>query len=626
MSVATRETVDKALAAGNHPFALAELKRLFHASPTLAHAQFVLDRITRIASNVPSLSCRLYLLRSYTLEPVVPLLRAMAALHAVDVSVAVSDFNTYAQEMLDPNSPLYRFGADIAILAVQTRDLIPALWNLEGPIDSGEVQHLLDEAYQTLQSLIRSFRAHSDAHLVLSNFEIPAYPALGILDAQHASSQAEAIQRLNQSLTLLAKEFPGVYIHDYDGLVARIGRLRWHDEHKWLTVRLPIAAENLSFLANDYSRFLLPLCGRINKAVVVDLDNTLWGGVIGEDGLNGIQIGGEYPGAAYLALQRALLRLHHRGIMLAIASKNNPDEALAALRDHPAMLLRPHHFSALRINWDDKAANLRLIASDLNIGVDSLAFLDDNPVERQRIQTALPEVNVIDLPADPMGYADAIYRCPFFERTALSEEDRARSSYYTAEKTRSKLCQQSASLEEFYKSLEMEVEIAPLQRSTVRRVAQLTQKTNQFNLTTRRYNDQQIETIGASPDSAIYTLRVQDRFGDNGIVGVAILHLREKTAEIDTFLLSCRVIGRTIETAFLSFLGAESRRRGKTILQGWYVPTAKNAPAKDFYGSHHFIQPRPNEDPSLWEIQLTATDLPCPPWIKLRVNNSDHPG
>jgi FkbH-like protein len=362
---------------------------------------------------------------------------------------------------------------------------------------------------------------------------------------------------------------------------------------------------------------LLPLSGRVAKALVVDLDNTLWGGVVGEDGLDGIQVGPEYPGAAYLALQRAIQALRHRGVLLAVASKNNPDEALDALDRHPGMLLRSGDFAALRINWNDKARSLREIAEELNIGVDSLAFLDDNPAEREQVRLELPEVTVVELPSDPMGYARALADCPVFERLSLTREDQQRGRLYEDQRQRADLQRASASLEDFLRSLEMEMSMGPVEPASVRRVAQLTQKTNQFNLTTRRYSEQEIDALASDPGARVYQVQVRDRFGDNGLVGVAITRRGADAWEIDTLLLSCRVIGRAVESAMLARLSDDARAAGATRLCGWFLPTAKNAPASDFYPSHGFSLLESSDGATRWEAGLGADRPRCPEWIDL---------
>jgi FkbH-like protein len=439
---------------------------------------------------------------------------------------------------------------------------------------------------------------------------MPPVPAQGILDGHRELGQVAAIQEINRELRHLTAEETGVYLLDYDALIALHGRKFWYDEQKWLSVRLPIAADQLVHLANEWLRFLHPLAGKVCKALVTDLDNTLWGGVIGEEGMDGIKVGPEHPGASYLALQRAILDLFRRGIILAVCSKNNPGEALEALRNHPGMLLRPEHFAALRINWKDKAQNLREIAAELNIGTDSLAFLDDNPVERARVRSELPEVTVIDLPDNPASYSRALRACPAFERLTLSAEDQERGRYYAEQRQRTELQNSSGSLENFYRSLQQQAEVAPVTQQTVGRVAQLTQKTNQFNLTTRRYSEQELVGLAADPAWSLYSVRVKDRFGDNGLVGAAITRHEGETCIIDTFLLSCRVIGRKVESAILAVLVEGARARGAARLEGWFLPTKKNAPARDFYRTHGFRLLQETESGSLWSLPLSEAP-PC---------------
>jgi FkbH-like protein len=331
--------------------------------------------------------------------------------------------------------------------------------------------------------------------------------------------------------------------------------------------------------------------------------------------MQGIRLGADYPGAAFQELQRALLDLSRRGILLAVCSKNNPADAMEALSTHSGMILQPRDFAAMRINWNDKAQNLREIASELNIGMDAIAFLDDNPVERQQVREQAPEAIVIRLPEDPMEYAQTVRDCPWFERLTLSEEDRQRGDFYAAQRERVELEQTVTSREDFYRSLEQVAEIAPVNPQTLARVAQLTQKTNQFNLTTRRYSDQQIAEMASCPGCRVWTLRVKDRYADNGLVGVAILRTEAEICEIDSFLMSCRVIGRTVETALLAHLAADARQQGASLLQGWFLPTKKNAPAQEFYRDHGFEMADRTEEGVLWKLDLHEKEIRTPEWI-----------
>jgi FkbH-like protein len=618
-----RQEIDRLIAEGNAAGATRSLAEVWAHELSPSAASFVVSRFEQMRPQLKLQPFRLAILRSFTVEPMVPLLRAAAFCAGIDLTVHVSDFNAHVQAIMDSGSTLYGFAPDAVILAVQTRDVAPDLWNDFAALGPEDIDRASARVGTEFRDWIRAFRKNSTAHLVVHNLEQPIRSATGLLDAQTKNSQHAAIDRINTELRGVAVAETGVYVFDYDGLVARHGRDAWHDERKWLTVRLPIAASNLNNMVREWMRFLHPLTGKVAKALVVDLDNTLWGGVIGEDGMTGIRLGTEYPGAAFQAVQRALLDLHRRGILLAVCSKNNPEDANEALEKHPGMILKPEHFSAMRINWTDKAQNLREIAAELNIGTDALAFLDDNPIERQQVRSALPEVFVIDLPSDPMEFARIVRDCPVFERLTLSTEDQQRGAMYQAQREREQLEQNISSREDFYRSLQQEIEISPLTKANLARIAQLTNKTNQFNLTTRRYSEQQISELTAKPDWNCFSIRVRDRFGDNGLVGVALTHHQGAVSEIDTLLLSCRVIGRTVETAFLSFLADQARILGATQLQGWFLPTKKNAPARDFYAEHGFTAANRNGDGTLWTLNLATSTLRSPEWIRVHILNGD---
>ena len=543
----------------------------------------------------------------------------MALFHGIDLNVQVGAFNAYSRELLDSDSELYRFNPDAVILATQTRDVLPELWTNDFAAEDSEAQAVRTGA--NIENLIGALRSHSNAHLILNTLEMPAYPNAGILDSQRNTGQSEAIRAVNRRIREAAARHSGVYVLDYDALIARFGRLGWGDESKWLTMRMPLGADSFVHLAREYIRFLLPLCGRVCKALVIDLDNTIWGGIVGEDGLDGIKLGAEYPANAYLEVQRAILDLHRRGIILAICSKNNSEDALEVFRRHDAMLLRLDHFAATRINWKSKAENIRELATELNIGIDALAFLDDNPLEREEVRMLLPEVHVIDLPAGPAHFAAALRGTPVFERLALSQEDRDRGTYYLAEQQRSRLQSSGVALDDYYRSLAMEVEISAVTERTLVRVAQLMRKTNQFNLTTRRYSEQEIAIKAADVAWRVDTLTASDRFGDYGLVGVAITSRNGEVCEIDSFLLSCRVIGRSVETALLSYIAREAAAGGMRTLRGWYLPTRKNVPSKEFYSKHGFRMINESDGKMLFEYDLSK-ELGWPEWVKLRSEGS----
>lgn len=629
MEDTSREQIDRLIDAGEVAGAAAALGRLWQDAPGPAVAAFVVSRFEQLRTGISFTRCRVAILRSFTVEPVVPLLRAMGFIGGIDLDVRLGEFNTYAQEILDTRSWLYAFSPDVVIVAVQTRDIAPGLWSEFADMDRAGALAAVEQALGVFRQLVRTFRQRCAAHLIIHALECPALPAQGVLDGGSELGQVAAIHKINDGIRELARSTNNAYLLDYNALIARRGQANWHDERMWVLARMPIAAGELIHLAREWLRYLHPITGRVCKVLVVDLDNTLWGGVIGEDGIDGIKLDDKSPGAAYRALQRAILDLHRRGVILAVCSKNNPSEAMQAIETHPGMVLRPGHFAAFRINWADKAANLREIAGELNVGLDSIAFLDDNPAERQWVRGQAPQVSVIELSTDSMRFAQALRESPLFERLELTAEDKSRGQFYAEQRMRTELQQSVSSLEDFYRSLQMRVKITPVDARSLSRAAQLTQKTNQFNLTTRRYSEQQLAEMLAAPWTSLgpssghgprwraFTLEVIDRFGDNGIVGVAILSRMEQICQIDTFLLSCRVIGRTVETAFLAALADDAAGAGATKLAGWFVPTKKNAPAEDFYSRHGFLRTQERDGASFWELDLAGRSLASPPWITL---------
>jgi FkbH-like protein len=614
-----RPEIDALIANGEFDLPSRRLAELWRHDPASGTASFVISRLDQISDKIALPKFKLAILRSFTVEPIVPLLRAEAFAYGIDLEVHVCDFNTYVQDVVDPASSLYRFAPNAAVLAVRADQAAPELWRDFADLSPEAARRATEQAIQSYEQCIGAFRKHSQAALIVHTLERPSTPGLGVLDDQSDAGQSGLIRQINRELRRMAAQFRGVYGLDYDALVARHGAAHWHDERKWLMARLPIAANHLVDMAREWMRFIVPLSGRTAKVLVVDLDNTLWGGVIGEDGMTGIKIGPEYPGAAFQALQRALLDLSRKGILLAVCSKNNLDDAMEAIEKHPGMLLRAKHFAAVRINWMDKAQNLREIAQELNVGIDALAFVDDNPFEREQVRAALPEVTVIDLPKNPLEYSAAVRNCAVFERLTLSDEDQQRTAMYAEQKQRASAEQTFQSKEDFFRYLEQEAELEAVSDLTLARVSQLTQKTNQFNLTTRRYSEAQIAEMSSRPEWQIYSIKVRDRFGDHGLVGVAITHDQGEQCEIDAFLLSCRVIGRTVETALLAHLAESAAHRGRKQLFGWFLPTKKNAPARDFYEQHGFKRQESNGTGSLWTLDLGTSTLRRPEWIKLRV-------
>ena len=610
-----RDTIDKLLENGKLAEAFQTLADAWNRAPSLNAAQYVIAKYERHRADLDLIACRLAILRSVTVEPLVPLLRAAAFVNGIDLDVKVSDFDTYATEMLDPDSALYAFEPRVVLLALNTASVAPQLW---APTDDSEtsLRAVADDTVHHLTSLIRAFRANSQADLIFHLLDSPDLTTRGSLESHAGFGQRVAIESVNERLAAVARDMHGVHPLDYDALVARHGRREWFDEGKWEQFRLPATAQNLRHIVDEWLRFIQPVIGAVVKVAVVDLDETLWKGTVGEDGFAKLKMGADPPGTPYRALQRALLALRERGIVLVACSKNNESDAMEVLEKHPDMLLRPAHFATMRINWESKAENIRSIASELNVGLDAVAFIDDHPVERAEVRAMLPQVRVLDLPPDPSKFARIVLESPFFERvTVASAEDRERTRFYHEQAQRAKMLASVGSKEEFYRSLGQVADIAKANDLTLGRVAQLTQKTNQFNLTTRRYNEPDVARFMSDPKRKVLTIKVSDRLGDNGIVGAAITEDDGDACKVDTFLLSCRVIGRGIETAFIAYIAEQARLRGKSRLVGMFCPTAKNELAKHFYEDHGFRRIADDADGSAWELGLATSVLKAPEWI-----------
>ena len=535
-------------------------------------------------------------------------------------NVYLAGFEQFAQEMLEPGSGLYRFEPQVLALALHPRQLFPVLY--EYPFDLSVTQRgdAIAAGVEALRGLVSAFRRETGAIVLLHNMVEPQHPALGILDWRDPLGQRAIFAEINSRLARLARdEFADVFIVDANAVQARCGTSRATDTRMWLAARLPWSEAMLAELSAEYMRYLNAAFGRARKCLVLDLDGTLWGGVVGEDGVDGLKLGTDPPGNAFVEFQRELLKLWKRGVLLTICSKNDPQLVQAAFR-HPGMVLRESQFSAQRINWKPKPANLREIAVELNIGLDSLVFLDDSPVERAAVRAELPEVLCPDLPADPAYFRQTLLGLGAFDVLAVTEEDLLRNESYAREKTRKEFEaeRRDGSLEDYLLQLETRAEITTAAVGALPRLAQLTQKTNQFNLTTRRYTAGEIQALGEQ-GAIVLGMRVSDRFGDSGVVGLAIAVPRSPTTwELDVLLLSCRVIGRGVESALLARVADEVRARGGTRLLGWFVPTERNSPARDCYERHGFRLETAKPDGSvLWGLDLVENGVSSPPWIEM---------
>lgn len=508
---------------------------------------------------------RIWLQSNATIDPLAAYLWQAARAESLPVQIQVGGFDQISQDALDEEGPLHQFDPHVVFLF---------------PIPSRE--RSATELTEATCSAALAIQARSSARVVISNAMVPRLPF-----RLHQPAWLETVAQANQLLLEQTSAQPGIWVLDLESLASHWGKQHVVNHKLHYLGNIEFSPEFQEVLAHKCLTWVR-LCKRTPyKCAVVDLDDTLWGGVVGELGPNGITLARHGPGSEFRDFQHALFDLYETGVLLAINSKNNPEDALEALDGHPDMRLRREHFAAMQINWQDKATNMRAIAEELNIGLDSLVFFDNSPVERGWVRDQLPEVLVPELPEDPAYYASFLEAMDVFERPTLTEEDRQRAAMYAQQRERKTLEQSTSSLAEYLKQLDIELTIAPVDPSTLPRAAQLCGKTNQFNLTTRRHDEGALRAMMESPDHEVYVVSVQDRYGSNGITGVAILRFEERACYLDTFLLSCRVLGRRVEDSFLAVLMESASRRAEKVI-GEYIPTRKNRQTASFYEERGF--------------------------------------
>jgi len=513
-----------------------------------------------------------------------------------------SDYNRYWEEAVFGTPELDGFAPDVVCLHTTVRNLD------EFPPVNADTAAMRDLARRTVDRLARAWdalEAKFGCAVVQNNFDPPPCRPLGNLEATAPGGSVRFVRELNALLADEALARPGLILHDIDYLAAQTGLDTWHDPGTWHAFKCAPGLQAVPGLAHSLASVLRALFGRSSKCLALDLDNTLWGGVIGDDGVDGIKLGNETPqGEAYLAFQRYAAALKERGVILAICSKNEEANALEGL-NHPDSALPPDAFTLIRANWEPKSANIDAIARGINIGRDSLVFMDDNPAEREIVRRELPDVAVVEPGEDVSGFVRALDRSGLFELTALSDEDLARSRYYT-ENVRRDLAQASfVDYGEYLDSLEMSAEIAPFDSRYFDRITQLTNKTNQFNLTTRRYTLPEIKAAAESGEAVTLYGRLKDKFGDNGVVSVMLGTVAGDAVRIDLWLMSCRVFKRDMELAMFDEFLASARRRGVRTIVGDYVPTAKNRLVADLYSQLGFTLRETRDDgSSVWEYAI----------------------
>ena len=552
-------------------------------------------------------------LSSFTINGLSESLKVKCSKNQVTCSSYVASYNQYNQEILDKNSNLYSFLPDITFLILDTRSIFGDLFYFPYSITKSQRKNFVDEKINKIMKLINKFNETTNSKLIITNLGLPHYSPHGIAEMKTSYSFHDTIMDFNKKLKENLIDMTSVYVFDFFKFIIKHGENNIFNFQNYLFGDIKISLDHIPIFANELMGYIKPMISKNRKCIVLDLDNTLWGGIVGEDGFDGISLGPTYPGNSFVEFQRLLLSLWNRGIILAINSRNNPNDALQVIREHPYMILKEKHFASTRINWNDKATNLKEISNELNIGLNSIVYFDDEPVNRELIRSIMPEVLTVELPNDPSLYAQTLTELNDFNVLQITEEDFKRGQMYTQQKSRIELENNISNLDDFLKHLEIKVNIKNANDFTIPRISQLTLKTNQFNLTTKRYQEEDIRKFANSSNKIVGCAQVEDKFGDNGITSVFIIN-KDSSLEwsIDTFLLSCRVMGRKIEDAILSKILQKAKDEGVQKIIGNYIPTKKNMPCEKFLADNGF-----KKENNIWSHSLINT-IKSPQHIEIK--------
>jgi len=544
---------------------------------------YFLNKAKKLGDNNFNNKIRVAILSSFTINGLEESLRVKLYEKKIDCMTYVGGYNQFNQEILDVSSKLYKFSPDLTFLILDTQSTLGNLFYEPYSVSSSERKKIFDEKFDDLKNLVHTFTNQTKSKLVVMNFSVPSYSPYGIFETKVVDGLHSSIKKLNENLTNEFLKNDSVYIFDFNSFVNQYGEKNIFDVKQFLFGDIKVSLDYIPNLADEFTGYIFAVLGLTKRCIVLDLDNTLWGGIIGEDGYDGIKLGAGAQGNSFIEFQKYLLSLHQRGILLAINSKNNTDDALDVIINHPDMILRKEHFACMKINWNDKVSNMIDIAKELNFGLDYLVYFDDDPVNRDFMKSSLPDVLTVELPNDPSQYSTILKNMKEFSVLKITDEDAKRGQMYVQQKKRQEFERIVTNLDEFLTQLKLKVIIKQADKFSIPRISQLTLKTNQFNLTTKRYQEEDIKNFVEDKNIEIGYAQVEDKFGDNGITCVFILNKgNPKEWYLDTFLLSCRIMGRQIEKCIMQYIISKAKKDGVTIIKANYLPTKKNKPIEDF--------------------------------------------
>lgn len=565
--------------------------------PRSADAQLDYRRLVKAARKLdlgPSAPLvKLAILADCAVQQLAMLLKVLLARAGLRAEIYEGKFAAIELESCMPDSDLYRFGPD-AVIVFNAAQALRAAHASQGTATAG----FAEEHVARIVRVWDAVQAHCDATLLQSTFALPPDSCFGSFELKVSTSLRSVISEINTGLSVSMRNRNGVLIHNVEAVASWVGRRVFFDERAWDLWKAPCSLEHLPRIAKSIADVLLALRGRTVKCVVADLDNTLWGGVIGDVGLDGIVLsahgGGE--GESFVRLQLYLRQLRQRGILLAICSKNDEATALEPFLRHPDMVLKREDISVFVANWDDKATGVRRIGAELNIGLDSLVFLDDNPFERNLVRELVPEVIVPELPEDPSAIVAFLSQLNLFETTSFSEVDQQRAGLYRREAERRESAASCTTVEDYLRSLDMHLVLSRFDPFHLPRIAQLMQRSNQFNLRTRRLSELECEALMQNSECVPLYAKLADRFGDHGLISVVVLERDEDALFISDWLMSCRVLSRGVEEFIMNHVAELAARMGLTRVAGEYLPTSKNGMVRDFFERFGFTRVSPTSN------------------------------
>jgi FkbH-like protein len=533
----------------------------------------------------PEFDMRTAIAGSMTVEPLEPHLGAYLLSKRFKPQITVGPFNQLRQICLDHQAVLGSSNLNAVVLLWRLEDLFPDM--LARCLHDPDAVNVLLRELKSFSDSVAHLRKSFNGVLIMSTPPYPSTPGFEVSDTGQASAGMAIFNAISQFWTEEIGRLERVRLFDLHALMLNTGMKQAHDIRKWILYRQPYTEAFWQEIGRMLGRMISAEKISPKKCVVLDLDNTLWGGIIGEDGLGGIQLGDDFPGKAYREFQRHLLYLKSKGVLLAVASKNNPEDAYEVFDKHDAMVLSRKDIAAFEIHWESKVESIKRVAKKLNIGVDSLVFVDDNPKEIGEVTERLPDVSCVMVPEELAYLPGLLAETDFFDFAEVTDEDRRRTEMMAADNIRQQT-QETMSEEEFRKSLNLEIDVFAAQKQHLARVTQLINKTNQFTMTTIRRTQDEVEALINSKDALVLGMDIKDKYGDYGLVGVAILKKKNQSCVIDTLLMSCRVLGRGAEGTFIAKIAEATKTLGCDELRGKYIPTAKNAMVKDLYKRFNF--------------------------------------